>query len=404
MTILEKEDILKNFPIENLKLYKKEYFGYPETLLEKMTSMVNESFDWKNSKIAVMDDFGMQCCNYLHFTKNVKLENITLLYSEDFKENEGQKKAFETLLKLEYGWSGISIRSVFEHYNKNMANQFDLIIMNPPYGRNSAIARKVIKKVLDLKVSQIICIAPTPTFKSYEKYLHNMCIDVKNIFEGVNVDSLAIGDLSTNCEKVISFNESIFQKTKDLQLVKALKHYNECHPSSYLLVDGNNTGSKLKKTLIECNKKFIFPNSLSALKNTSLENCMDSGLVFYKPIRAPLGVHVTENCRDFELNYNSCTKLVEKECRAHALDYFVFKDVDSKKRFCTWWYSCNTKNTKKSLTNILLGLLLKSHGSGAGTYFYDEFFPHLDWSRPWTDEEIIQELKDKAGLPQDWTL
>lgn len=54
------------------------------------------------------------------------------------------------------------------------------------------------------------------------------------------------------------------------------------------------------------------------------------------------------------------------------------------------------KKQRIGLTNKFLDLIKNTNGGCGGGYF--KYFPNLDWSRPWTDEEILEEI----GLPRDF--
>lgn len=49
-------------------------------------------------------------------------------------------------------------------------------------------------------------------------------------------------------------------------------------------------------------------------------------------------------------------------------------------------------------TGKLYTRILKELDNGGSIDLIDFVFPHLDWSHPWTDEEILEEI----GLPKDF--
>lgn len=79
---------------------------------------------------------------------------------------------------------------------------------------------------------------------------------------------------------------------------------------------------------------------------------------------------------------------------------FVFLNKQERDNFSKWWYSClegaQGKKLRIGLTNACLDLIRDAISSSGG--YYETYFPNLDWSRPWTDEEILKEL----GLPEDF--
>lgn len=79
---------------------------------------------------------------------------------------------------------------------------------------------------------------------------------------------------------------------------------------------------------------------------------------------------------------------------------FYFEKAFQKNNFSNWWYSCNSnqsgKKSRIGLTNFILSILRDARSANGGGY--DEFFPNIDWSHPWTDKEILKEI----GLPEDF--
>lgn len=115
-----KLELIKNYPIEDLKNWG-EYDGYSRSHLQKMADMVSSTFNWQAAKIAVLDDFAFQLTNFLIEKKNVPLQNIYFLVSEeDENRAEVMKKWYSALLENE-------VLSCY-HIVKDVS--FDLIITN----------------------------------------------------------------------------------------------------------------------------------------------------------------------------------------------------------------------------------------------------------------------------------
>lgn len=66
----------------------------------------------------------------------------------------------------------------------------------------------------------------------------------------------------------------------------------------------------------------------------------------------------------------------------------TFRTEVEKDNFVKWWYSAelNGKNVRAGLSSILLWGMNKPTGCP-----FDFVIPRVDWSRPWTDEEILKD-------------
>lgn len=139
-------ELIKNYPIEALKNWG-EYFGYPEGICKEMTDMVD--CDWLNTKIGILDDFGFQMINFLIKVKNVPLQNIYFLVSEE------DPVVFE---KINKWYSNFVENEILQIYNINDMS-FDLIIANPPFERS--LHAKILQSVYcSCKNSKIVYLCP----------------------------------------------------------------------------------------------------------------------------------------------------------------------------------------------------------------------------------------------------
>lgn len=141
-----KLELIRNYPIEALKNWG-DYFGYPEAVCKNMVDMATAT-DWQNAKIAVLDDFGFQMIKYLIKVKNVPLQNIYFLVSEEdeFKV-ELMRKWYSNFLE----------NTTIQTYNIDMS--FDLIIANPPFDRS--LHAKILQSIYSTcKNSKIVYLCP----------------------------------------------------------------------------------------------------------------------------------------------------------------------------------------------------------------------------------------------------
>ena len=135
-----KLELIKNYPIVALKNWG-EYDGYPQSHLRKMAGMVSSTFNWQTAKIAVLDDFAFQLTNFLIEKKNVPLQNIYLIVSEeDEKRADVMKRWYSALLENE----------VLSRYHIVKDMSFDLIITNNVGRKIINILQPLAQEVVEL--------------------------------------------------------------------------------------------------------------------------------------------------------------------------------------------------------------------------------------------------------------
>ena len=278
--------------------------------------------------------------------------------------------------------------------------------MNPPYGKSSSLAKEIIKSVLPIS-TKVICLAPVIVCK-YKEILSKckkveICGD-SNTFNDATTGTLAILNLSKEAINETEY-EDLILKGLDIKLQtlrKAVKEYNKEHSSDMYCIDGTVLDKKFRKTLGEASKQQL-PDSFKDIANENVKDLLYKGYAFYNTVRSVVdGVHFTDPALDRDYNFRG-TWNDENYFTRHG-DLLMFATPDCRNNFRDWWYSCTKKYSTKTecnrrgLTNALLTLLRDVVSCSAGICYYDDFFPHLDWSRPWTDREILKEL----GLPEDF--
>ena len=261
---------------------------------------------------------------------------------------------------------------------------FDLIIANPPYGKSSSLSKKIVNALLENKVAnEMVVLAPPKTFWDSLPYLDSFHIigNISGSFDTISKESgdlLACGLLKKEKTKDPKYTHpfDLAQITdKQRQLMKAVEKYNSTHEPFY---------SELMRQMTLKNKKF-YPN-------------VNENLVFTIPIYTPHSkVHANDSA---DRRHNLERKPVEWR-DSSSCDYgILFKDDISYKNFCNWWYKVPGMygESEKTFLWNSLEILAKCFGSDPSINKYPLTFPNLDWSRPWTDSEILKEL----GLPEDF--
>ena len=279
------------------------------------------------------------------------------------------------------------------------AMSFDLIIANPPYGLNNSIAKKIIPVVLS-QTKDAVVLVPKNTYKS------KACLDhveklsiVENVFEDASVQNLSIALLNKDYINTDITMESISLSPKQLQLAMAIKTYNKKHTKHYNRVkfSGAPIGNKMEKTIEKAALDGIC-DYLKPIANMKLKDARDAGLFFVTTVWTPSnGVH-TSHAHDW--TYNLEGKWDPDWDRMCPVNASIFLNKQERDNFSKWWYSClereQRKKLRSGLTNACLDLCRDAISTGGGGY--EIYFPFVDWSRPWTDQEILKEI----GLPEDF--
>ena len=280
---------------------------------------------------------------------------------------------------------------------------FTKIIANPPYGRSSSLGKKIVNALLKNKVAkEIVVLAPRNTYKDPKILAHVVTYQgTENCFADASIDRLAITRLVPVAVNKYTY-ESISLNRKQLELLSTIRKYNSCHGAHFHVVDGSNFSRKWNLQLKDTNSRIQLSGNLKNIADEKLADRVENFQCFFKTIRTPLdGVHISDS-HDIRYNLDNVfnEKVKEGWFKSRCGDLFVFKDRVSRENFNKWWYSCKELYGKerKGLTNYILGMLYEAVSGSAGVNSFYNFLPHVDWSHPWTDEEILKEI----GLPEDF--
>ena len=277
------------------------------------------------------------------------------------------------------------------------AMSFDLIIANPPYGKSSSLSKKIVNKMIEGEVAkEIIYLSPRNTYKDSKILAHVATYqDINNCFADAAIDRLAITRIVSNAINKFTY-ENISLNKKQVELLSAIRNYNSQHNAYFHVVDGNCFSKKWNLQLKDTNSQIQLSVNLKCIADKKLSDLVENFQCFFKTIWTPLdGVHTTDS-HDIRYNLNNIfdEKVKEGWFKGHGGDLFVFKDRVSRENFNKWWYSCKELYGKerKGLTNYILGMLCEAVSTSAGVNSFYDYLPHVDWSHPWTDKEILKEL------------
>ena len=280
---------------------------------------------------------------------------------------------------------------------------FTKIIANPPYGKSSSLSKKIVKTLLENKVAkEVVVLVPDNTFK--DDFLRSKLepgfsfADPKELFGLDTGGRLIIAKVNKdlNDEKDI---EDIFLDKKAATLLKAIAEYNSKVESTFWNIDGTSFAKKWNYELKDCNKKEQFPEEI---KHKKFCECVEEGNLFFKPLFWPCTS--PKNVVDsYEGQYNIQGKWLDEFNEKRAGDVLVFKNKKERDNFYKWTtqhYGPNYTWIGVSYDKYLCGYIRKAIrdliGQGAGVSFFTKYLPHVDWSKSWTDQEILREL----GLPE----
>ena len=272
-----------------------------------------------------------------------------------------------------------------------------LIIMNPPYGLNSSVAKKIIPQVLPTCKTAVVLV-PKSTYKNEKCMQHLKEIKlVENAFKDAAVQNLSIAVLEKDWENTSITMESISLSPKQMQLATAVKEYNKTHEKPYnrLSLSGAPIGNKMSKTVEKAALNGIC-NHLKPIADMKLKEARDAGLLFVTTVWVLVdGVH-TSHAHDW--TYNLEGKWDSDWDRMCPVNATVFLNKQERDNYRDWWYSCLKREKGKKLRSGLTNAILDICRDAIGSSGFEIYFPNLDWSRPWTDQEILKEI----GLPEDF--
>ena len=278
---------------------------------------------------------------------------------------------------------------------------FNKIIANPPYGNKSSLSKKIVNSLLKNKVAkEMVVLAPRNLCKDSKILAHVATYQgTENCFTDAIIGRLAITRLVPVAVNKYTY-ESISLNRKQLELLSAIRKYNSCHDAYFHAVDGNCFSKKWSLQLKDTNSRIPLSGNLKNIADKKLAGLVENFQCFFKTTWTPFdGVHISDS-HDIRYNLDNVfnEKVKEGWFKGRHGDLFVFKDRVSRENFNKWWYSCRELYGKerKGLTNYILGMLSEAVSRSAGVGSFYEYLPHLDWSRPWTDQEILSEL----GLPE----
>ena len=249
-----------------------------------------------------------------------------------------------------------------------MCKKFDYIIANPPYAMGNELTKTVVENV---EFGKYINLMPASKYKGKELYKYVESIEkVEDNFDDACVgESLTITIMSKTADTFSSFDE--------LEMCKFDERFRKFYENN----------SKKENNI---NYTFVYKISKSKDEIKEALNKINSDTDFFISQRtADNGVHIDDGATDrkWNLGYNisdtSIFNITKWTGGAWGTQggFIQFNKKVEKDNFTNFWY----RNGKNGLMNKLIKGLNKTNGT------IELAIPRVDWSHPWTDEEILKE-------------
>ena len=257
---------------------------------------------------------------------------------------------------------------------------FNKIIANPPYGRSSSLSKKIINALLKNKVAkEMVVLAPPKTFYGVLDYSKGLkCVssylNKTIVFKDAAVETLFLDHIVSEKQNKYKEPSDFLLDEKHKVFRNAVIEYNKTHSNNVKLFGGNGV-QKYEKS-----------------KYSDFEDSLLFEIAIYTPSNgvARGGESYEHNVLKKPINWDK-----REKGRGPGLLYFI--NSSEYNNFSNWWYSAK-KRREGGLINFMFDILFILYGGDPSLLKYVEVLPNLDWSRPWTDQEILREL----GLPEDF--
>ena len=322
------------------------YKGYGKDKL--VDKILETSYNISNSKsdyIGVVNDFGLEVITRLN---SDGYTNVVLLCTET---NDELYTVIKFMLKREFDFDNI-IR-----LDENMTDNFDLVISNPPYELGNEVIIETMKHC-----KQAVVLMPASKYKKNKLFKNVTSFEVlpwkdyHDCFEDADTH-IHLATLEQNSDNYETWQE--FELNTYNQ--KWIKYYRE---------------NLRREASWKCTYRV---DQYHPLETT-----------FLLTIRTPVdGVHKTENCLDSEWNVkNVCDYAVFPKSTGGQAVFSTFNTCTERNNIIRWWYSSSIASS------LVRGI---SKQSLSESY---SFLPKVDWTRSWTDEEILRDYgytEDEIG-------
>lgn len=336
--------------------------GYPSEISTFIMQKIDVTKEDK-IKILVFNDLSFHMYNRLT-NAGILQKNITLAFGKWNKDGtvSDDKKVYNIMSMfaksnfIEFERDASNIVTLEELFNMKNTITFDYIISNPPYEIGNIITKSIIDNT---QFDHFIDLEPISNFRANKLYQHIKSIQIIPCLDRTFDDAATnphIYTLSKDADKSKTW-EQIQLETYDK---KWRKYYEE----------------QLKREA-----------SWETAWLLSKENCLklNRDITFALTVRTFVdGVHKTRDCFDYIYNCSNediteHESIKENKNGGVMIPWSIFKTALEKQNISNFWYN------SKIMSEIAKGFNKQSLSNTS------VLLPKVDWSRPWTDEQILED-------------
>lgn len=288
-------------------------------------------------------------------------------YDKSYYEHYGQYNEIYALVERNRFEKPDTIANVTYLYDDieeiiKMGIKFDLIIANPPYALGTEITKKVIENV---EFDTYINLMPKKCYKSDNyKYVENIEKAPDLFDDAVIADVLSIA-------KIRPFETGKYKLFDDIEIITANPEYSKFFRENLNRTPSFDYTYQIQWTKEEDIKKvtdsLTFDRDFITIYRISANGVDTSGFTYDWNVS-----HI--DTREAPYSYYDSAKGYKA-----TYGFIRFNSKVEKDNFTDWYY----RKGKDGLAHKLLKGLNKASGS------VKLALPRVDWTRPWTDEEIL---------------
>ena len=241
---------------------------------------------------------------------------------------------------------------------------FDLIIANPPYGDKSSLCKRISSIIYSCAET---CIVLEP-FGGVEN-----CYSYCETFERVEKPQVLFPDAGISNLNIFKLKPKIMNDFKTLEdFVNKDNWFGE-----YLKLNRSRKAVYDRRTAnVKCSKQNLDEKRIFYLPNWLVQHITAHGPLINKSLDNLHNIYGTK------IDWNT------PSVRTAGDRFIYFKSRTEFRNFRRWVYK-----EKKLFTKICERMWFVGNKAE-----FEMFLPHVDWSHPWTDSEILKEI----GLPEDF--
>ena len=369
-------DIKKKHPTEQLYGQRNKSvlsWGFNEYILNKyiwqqIKRLLNQGKYLGN--LLLVNDYTFEATNYLISRLNPKAITVAFIVENEADKCHIQKWVatyFEGTdqLTIVYIYKDNSVQKIKE---LKMHDKFNLILSNPPYG---SVGANITKEILtEVKFDYYINLLPANDYKrNTEKDLFNYQSDMIPIINGFKGDAAVTTHLARiHSTKVNNMTLVEFERSQYIDR-NLDKYFEENSKRTHYAIENDSFCSNCKKysnefTVIlgwrDVNHKAMPKSKDSTTYKWNVEKSIDADYVFNNHEK------VTNGKRTGRVSFAGIT----------------FNTATEKDNFVEFFYSESGRHFMSKLWSSM---------NVDGGLFIEKWFPKVDWTRPWTVEEILKD-------------